>query len=102
MKLAMTGERLSAQRAKELGIVQEIYQPEELHLKQIELAKKISKFSLYSLSLLKDTVRFSFENNGEAARIFERGLFNSSQSLRSKKEGVGAFFEKRKPDFREK
>ena len=99
MKLIMTGEKISAQRAQELRVVQDIYPQEQLHEKQLELAGKIAKHSLYSLALLKESVRFSAENSGPGARLYETSIFHSLYNTKAKEEGVGSFLQKRKPDF---
>ena len=98
MRLILSGERLNAQRALELGIVQDIYPNSELHAAQIKLARKIAKHSQYALALAKQATQFSFEN-GSISREYERKLFQSSLELPGAKEGLNAFNNKRKPDF---
>lgn len=99
MKLILTGERLTAQRAKELGIVQEVHPKDKLNDAMMALANKIANHSQYSLMIAKQTVRFAFENSGDAARRYERDRFFSLMGLPGKHEGVTAFINKRKADF---
>lgn len=72
---------------------------EELHKGQIKLAEDIASNSLYSLSLAKESTKFSFEESGSAARHFERASWKSTLSLPGGKEGITAFIGKRKPNF---
>lgn len=101
MKMIMTGQRINAQRAHQLGVVQEVFGSlEALHQGQMKLAEEIASNSLYALSLAKESTKFAFEESGNAARILERASWRSSLSLPGGKEGIGAFIQKRKPDFR--
>ena len=102
MKMILSGESINAKRALELGIVAEVHKPEELHAKQIELAKLISRHSLYSLAVAKSTVKFAYENPGPQALDYERTMFNGLLNLPGAKEGLPAFVNKKKPDFRGK
>lgn len=102
MKMVLSGESINAKRALELGIVAEVHKPEELHAKQIELAKTIARHSLYALAVAKSTTKFAYENPGPQALDFERMMFNGLLNLPGAKEGLPAFVNKRKPDFRGK
>lgn len=102
MKMILSGESITAQKALEFGIVSDVCKKEELHAKQIELAKKIAANSLYSLAIAKTAVKFSFENPHNAAMDFERKTFESLFNLPGAKEGIPAFIGKKKPDFRNK
>jgi enoyl-CoA hydratase len=102
MKMILSGESINAKRAFELGIVAEVHKPEELHTKQIELAKSISRHSLYSLAVAKSTVKFAYENPGPQAFDYERMLFNGLLNLPGAREGLPAFVNKKKPDYRGK
>jgi enoyl-CoA hydratase len=99
MKMILTGETLTAQKALQLGVVSDVYKPEELHAKQLELAKKMAQFSLYSLATAKGAVKFSYENPSNAALEFERRTFDSLLNLPGAREGLPAFVDKRKPSF---
>lgn len=102
MKMVLTGETISAKRALELGIASEVHKPEELHAKQLELAEKMAKFSLYTLATAKTAVKFSFENPSTQAMEFERRTFDGLLNLPGAKEGLPAFVAKRTPDFKGK
>ena len=102
MKLVLTGDSLNAQQALQLGVVAEVTKPEDLHAKQLELAKKMAQHSLYSLSTAKVAVKFSFENPSSAGIDFEKRTFDALFNLPGAREGLPAFVAKRKPDFKGK
>ncbi len=101
-KMILTGETITAKQALEWGIVSEVHKPEELHKKQLELAFKIAKHSLYSVATAKTAVKFSFENPGPQAANFEKWAFDSLLNLPGAKEGLPAFVARRTPDFTNK
>ena len=100
--MILTGEPLTAAKALELGIVSEVHKPEELHAKQLELAEKICKMSLYSASIAKGSVKYSYENDYSSALLYERRNFEALLNLPGSKEGINAFINKKTPDFRDK
>lgn len=101
-KLILTGETITAKQALEWGIVSEVHKPEELHKKQLELALKIAKYSLYTVATAKTAIKFSFENPGPQAVNFEKWAFDSLLNLPGAKEGLPAFVARRAPDFTNK
>lgn len=102
MKMILSGEPWDAKRAYELGIVSEVTKPEDLHKRQIELAKQIAQYSLYSLATAKTAVKFSHENPSGPGLDFERRTFDGLLNLPGAREGLPAFVAKRKPDYRGK
>lgn len=98
--MILTGQRMSSSRANQLGVVQQVFPTmEELHIGQIKLAEEIATNSLYTLSLAKESTKFSFEESGNAARMFERASWRSTLSLPGGREGITAFVNKKKPNF---
>ena len=99
MKLILTGESLTAQRANQLGIVQTVVPSDQLHEEQKKLALKIAQGSRSALILAKEATKFAFENSYDAAKKYERATFKSSVALEGGREGVDAFLSKRKANF---
>lgn len=101
--MIFTGENINAEEAKNLGIVQRVFDNvEETHKGAMEIANKIAKFSLYSLILAKRSIKFSANESGSLALENEAIHFASLFSMEAAKEGTTAFMEKRKPNFSDK
>jgi len=99
-ELCMTGIQISAQEAKELGLVAQIFKPEELMDKTMEIAKSMSKKSMVALRAIKEV-----KNKGTGVDLYtgcalEVEAFATSFSSEDAKEGATAFLEKRKPEFK--
>jgi enoyl-CoA hydratase/carnithine racemase len=93
-EIKMTGEYLSAARAKELKIVSMIVEDRELTQKTMEFARKISQKSTASLRVIKDSIRLS-QNVGLSQGIrSERLMFRSLFSNSDKKDKVEKFLER--------
>ncbi|SKB81616.1 enoyl-CoA hydratase [Soonwooa buanensis] len=96
-EMIFTAKMVSAQRAKEIGLVNEVYSQEELLAKTTELAETIAKNSPMAIEKAIQAV-----NKSDDAQVgFEQEIksFGELFGLEDKKEGVDAFLEKRKPNF---
>ena len=66
----------------------------------LKAGEKIASFSLPSIIMNKEAVNRSYETTLTEGLRFERRVFHSLFSLEDQKEGMAAFSDKRKPDFR--
>jgi len=97
-ELAILGERLSAEKAFEWGLVNRLYEDNELHKETLKLAQELSRGPM-SLGLIRKAFWNSFDNSYEEQINLERELqFTAGQSS-DFKEGVTAFLEKRDANF---
>ena len=87
---------IPAQKAKEIGLVNEVYPITELLIKTKELANVIANNSPMAISKAIKAVNLSDTDKGYDAEI---QYFGELFELDDKKEGVSAFIEKRKPNF---
>lgn len=95
-EMIFSAKMILAQRAKETGLVNEVFSLEELLPKTKELAATISDNSPMGISKAIKAVNQSDTENGFETEIKSFGeLFE----MDDKKEGVAAFLEKRKPQF---
>jgi len=99
MLMTVTGDSISAMEAKEYGIVSDVYKKEELHEEAVKLGRKIAEKPLGVLTVAKEAVGRAERMGLTQGLQVERGLFNSLFGMRGTREGVGAFLEKRKPNF---
>jgi enoyl-CoA hydratase len=100
MQLVLTGEMIDAQEAHRLGLVNEVYPAAELETKTMELAHKIAEKSPVALAMAKTSVKNAARTNLREGLEREIDLFALCFSSEDKEEGVRAFLEKRKPQFK--
>lgn len=97
LKLMLTGERISAEEALRIGLVDDVFESnEELMEKAMELAHKIAEKSPLVIKKIKECVY------DKPDFILERKNFSLCFSSEDQKEGMRAFLEKRKPEFKGK
>lgn len=102
MDMVLTGRMMDAAEAERSGLVSRVVPVEELVNEAVKAAGKIAEFSLPAVIMAKEAVNRSYEVTlGEGLR-FERRLFHSMFALEDQKEGMAAFVEKRKAQFRNK
>lgn len=95
-KILMTGERISAQRAYDLGIVSQVVAPNDLVSTATNLAQELSNKPKMSLLLIKEAIRMS-QNCGLSQGIqTERTMFRSLFSTMDKQKRTNDFLSKKK------
>lgn len=95
-EIIFSAKMIPAQRAKEIGLVNEVFPIEELLTKTKELAKTIANNSPMAISKAIQAVNLSDTGKGFETEI---KFFGELFEMEDKKEGVSAFIEKRKPAF---
>jgi enoyl-CoA hydratase len=102
MELVLTGGYLSADEAHFYGLVNKVV-PVEMYMQEtVRLAKEIAKMSPIAAMLAKEAINHSFETHLQEGLHFERKNFYLSFASEDQKEGMAAFIEKRKADFKGK
>jgi enoyl-CoA hydratase len=101
-ELIFTGDIIRADEADRLGLVNRVVPMDELMPAARELAKKIATKSAAALKLAKTAINRGMQTNLESGLKYEYELYSLSLSLEDKAEGVAAFLEKRKPQFKGK
>jgi enoyl-CoA hydratase len=100
MEMCLTGRMMDAQEAEQAGLVARIVPAAELLDKALELAATIASMSTPMTMMAKEAVNRAYEMTLAEGLRFERRLFHSAFASADQSEGMGAFVEKRKPEFR--
>ena len=102
MEMVLTGKFISADEALKAGLVNKVV-PVEIYLDEaLELAKEIAAMSPVAARLAKEAVNKAFESHLDEGLAFERKNFYMTFASEDQKEGMRAFIEKRKPEYRGK
>jgi enoyl-CoA hydratase len=101
-ELIFTGEMIDAYRAYEIGLVNKVVKSENLIDESIKFANSIKDKSLIALKYAKEAINNGLEMDSSRAFSYEADLFGLCFSSYDQKEGMLAFIEKRKPDFKDR
>jgi enoyl-CoA hydratase/carnithine racemase len=100
MELVLTGRRIGAEEAFGLGLVNQIASRKEWLDKAIELAEVVTRRPPLAVRLAKQAVLAAEETSLTAGLDQERRLYELAMATEDRVEGMRAFLEKRRPDFR--
>ncbi len=99
-ELVMGGDQIDAQRAYEIGLVNRIYPAEELLPAAKKFAAKMARLPGFALKMAKHSMNFGYDLSLDNANRLEMECCAQCFSTDDQKEGMGAFLEKRKPNFK--
>jgi len=102
MEMCLTGRMMDADEAERAGLVSRIVTVSELVEEAMKTAAKIASLSRPAVMMAKKAVNASQDTPLSQGIQMERSLFYSTFSLDDQKEGMAAFVEKRKPEFKNK
>src|SRR5437667_4990918 len=100
MELILTGEIIDAHTAFTLGLANQVVPADQLETKTMEIANRIAEKSPIALRLAKEAIKLASRSNLDEGLRREVDLFALCFSSEDKDEGVKAFLEKRKPEFK--
>ena len=100
MGLALLGDKLPAETAKEWGMIWDVVEDTELKTKVTELAERLAKQPTFGLSLIKKAIHQSSNNTFDEQMLLERDLQRIAGRSEDYREGVQAFMNKREPNFK--
>ena len=95
MELILTGKVIGAAEAKAIGLVSEVYPPEELMGKAMEMANMICANAQIAVCESKRCIRMGMQTDIYTAAAFEAEAFGVTCGTEDKNEGMTAFLEKR-------
>jgi enoyl-CoA hydratase len=100
MDLVLTARMMDAQEAERAGLVSRIVPADRLLEEALGAATVIAGYSLPVVMMAKESVNRAYESPLAEGMLFERRLFHALFAIEDQKEGMRAFVEKRKPDFK--
>ena len=98
-EMMFIGENISADQAKELGLVNKVVEDSDLMQEVNILADKIANKSPLTLKLLKRTIEEGAQINLRSALKLEQAMIGLVMDSNDAHEGCSAFLERRKPEF---
>jgi enoyl-CoA hydratase len=93
---------MDAAEAERAGLVSRVVPADKCLDEAIEAATVIATYSNPSVMIAKESINRAFEGSLSEGMLFERRMFHSLFATEDQKEGMAAFVEKRKPDFKNK
>ena len=102
MEMILTGRMITAEEAFNYGIINFVYDPDDLMDEAMEIANTIGEKSKYAVERAKKSIKAVSEMNLKDGLKLERKMFIECLNSEDGKEGITAFIEKRKPNFKGK
>ena len=99
-ELMLTNRRLSAEEALQWGLINQVVPPEEVMPTAMALAKQLASGPTKAYGTVKKLLTQTFSESLETQMELEGRWIADSARTADVKEGISAFFEKRKPDFK--
>ena len=100
MDLCLTGRMMDAEEAERCGLVARVVPADNLLDEAMAAAQTIAGLSRPSVLMAKEAVNRAYETTLAEGIRFERRLFHSTFGTEDQKEGMSAFAEKRKPNWK--
>jgi enoyl-CoA hydratase len=100
MDMVLTARMMDAAEAERAGLVSRVVAADKLDEEALAAATVIASMSLPSVMAAKEAVNRAYESTLAEGVLFERRSFHALFATHDQKEGMAAFVEKRKPDFK--
>jgi 2-(1,2-epoxy-1,2-dihydrophenyl)acetyl-CoA isomerase len=98
--LMITGDKIGADEAHSLGMVYKVFEDSELLEKATTSAMQVAKMPTKAIGLTKRLLNHTYQNTLQDQLNMERDIQVAAAKTHDYEEGVKAFLEKRKPNFK--
>jgi len=99
MEMLLTGDMITADRARELGLINRVVPASELEAATRDLARQIASKSPLTLAIGKEAFYRQAELDLEEAYAYASGVMTRNMLARDAGEGIDAFLAKRAPEW---
>jgi enoyl-CoA hydratase len=100
IELTLTGDMVDAERAETIGLVISVVEPDALMEEAKSLLRRVTKNGPVAIRMALESIYRGLDTATAEALDFESSLFGLLASTDDMREGMEAFLEKRKPDFK--
>ena len=101
MEMLLTGDFIDSEKAKEIGLINNVFPQESLASEVNKLAEKIASKSSMTVSIGKEAFYAQSEMNLSDAYKYTSKIMKNNLLKHDAKEGIEAFIEKRSPDWKD-
>ena len=102
MEMMLMGEAIDAERALQIGLITRIVDASDLLVEAQRMAEHLASFAPFVPRTTKAMVHFGMEASLAGALMFEKYAQGALVQTEDKQEGISAFLDKRKPEFKGK
>lgn len=102
MEMMLMGEAIDAERALQIGLITRIVDASDLLVEAQRMAEHLASFAPFVPRTMKAMVHFGMEASLAGALMFEKYAQGALVQTEDKQEGISAFLDKRKPEFKGK
>ncbi len=102
MYMCLTGDMIDAKEAKNYALVAKVVEEGTVVVEACKIAQKIASMSQPVVRLIKESINNAYESSLQAGLESERKSFYTTLALEDRIEGMSAFVEKRKAEFKNK
>ena len=102
MKMLLTGEPINAKYAKEIGLINDCFSKSNLNKEVLKVAKTIASKSNLTIKIGKQAFYKQLEMPLRKAYVYTSKMMTVNMMAMDAKEGISAFLEKRKPQWKNK
>jgi enoyl-CoA hydratase len=99
-ELCMSGAMISAQEAKDIGLVNKVFPKESLWEETMKVAKLLASKGKVSIRAAKESIERGYDQDLRIGCYIESEAFGMCMASSDAREGMGAFLEKRKAEFK--
>ena len=100
MALTLRGDKVGADQAREMGMIWQVVEDDQLQSEAMQQAQQLSRQPTYGLGLIKQAINSAADNSLVEQLELERDLQRLAGRSEDYREGVDAFLNKRTPEYK--